>query len=238
MRNLTWRLAAAKRGGGAGWWLALMGAGAMLIGPARADDTFPPCWRGRPGTTYQQWTFTTSANPAAPEFVTNPFGAPQAAVTVGTAGAGWIDQQTIIFGTNRAGVWDLGRNGNIALSIPNDTAPAGSWKFVYVQVTQYRDSLYSQLATVSIPGATLVRSQLRTNEVLLPPAFPFNGRWVVEQSVWLLEPCPTSETVTISSGANNSVAIDQVVIDTRCSTGDEGDIAPPCWRGRPGSTAG
>jgi uncharacterized repeat protein (TIGR01451 family) len=213
-----------------------MGAGTMLACPAHADDTFPPCWRGRPGTTYQQWTFSTSANPATPEFVTNPFGAPQAAVTVGTAGAGWIDQQPIIFGNTRSGVWDLGRSGNIALSIPNDTAPAGSWKFVYVQVTQYRDSLYNQLATVSIPGATLVRSQLRTNEVLLPPTFPFNGRWVVEQSVWLLEPCPTSETVTISSGANNSVAIDQVVIDSRCSTGDEGDISAPCWRGRPGST--
>jgi uncharacterized repeat protein (TIGR01451 family) len=225
MRHLTWR-----------WWLALMGSGAILASPALADDTFPPCWRGRPGTTYQQWTFNGSANPAAPEFVANLFGAPQAAVTVGTAGAGWIDQQPIIFGNTRSGVWDLGRNGNIALTIPNDTAPAGSWKFVYVQVTQYRDGLYSQLASVSIPGATLVRSQLRTNEVLLPPTFPFNGRWVVEQSVWLIEPCPTSETVTISSGANNSVAIDQVVIDTRCATRDEGDISPPCWRGAPGST--
>ena len=215
-----------------------MGAGAMLASPATADDTFPPCWRGRPGTTYQQWTFSTSANPAAPEFVTNPFGAPQAAVTVGTAGAGWIDQQPIIFGTNRAGVWDLGRSGNISLPIPNDAnAPAGSWKFIYVQVTQYRDGLYSQLANVSIPGATLVRSQIRTNESFLTNTnFPFRGSWVVEQSVWLMEPCPVSETITISSSPTKSVAIDQVVIDTRCATRDEGDITPPCWRGRPGST--
>jgi uncharacterized repeat protein (TIGR01451 family) len=227
MRNLTWR-----------WWLALTGASAMLASPAAADDTFPPCWRGRPGTTYQQWTFNTSANPAAPEFATNPFGAPQAVVTLGAAGAGWIDQQPIIFGNTRTGVWDLGSGsgsgGNISLTIPNDTAPAGSWKFVYVQVTQYRDGLYNQLANVAVPGGTLVRSQLRTNESLGPP---FNGKWLVQQSVWLLEPCPTSETITISSPTpTNSVAIDQVVIDTRCATRDEGDISPPCWRRQLGST--
>jgi uncharacterized repeat protein (TIGR01451 family) len=216
--------------------MMLAGLSAVLARPAVADDTFPPCWRGRPGTTYQQWTFSTAANPATPEFGSNPYGAPQADVTVGIAGAGWIDQQPIIFGNTRSGVWDLGRSGNISLSIPNANAPAGSWKFIYVQVTQYRDSLYSQLATVAIPGATLIRSQLKTNEVLSPPAFPFNGRWVVEQTVWLMEPCPASETITVSSGPANSVAIDQIVVDTRCATRDEGDISPPCWRGRPGAT--
>jgi len=42
--------------------------------PASADDLIPPCWRGRPGTTFQHWRFDTNTNPASPELVNNPNG--------------------------------------------------------------------------------------------------------------------------------------------------------------------
>ena len=230
MRNFIWRC-----------WVALVACGAAMttVADVRADDTFPPCWRGLPDTTYQLWNFATAANPAAADAgSSNPYGAPQAAITLGTAAGGWINTQPVIFGNTRSGIWELGSSGSIAFSIPNEpTAPATSWKYVHVQVTQYRDGLYSQLATVAIPGATLVRSQLRTNEFLYATnGFPFNGRWVVHHTVWLIEPCPASEVVTISSSPTRSLAIDSVVIDTKCATSDPGDISVPCWRGAPGST--
>src|SRR6185436_17617383 len=28
----------------------------------------------------------------------------------------------------------------------------------------------------------------------------------------------------------------QIVVDTQCSTGDDGDLTPPCWRGTAGTT--
>jgi uncharacterized repeat protein (TIGR01451 family) len=227
---LGWQSQLPGLGDASGFWD--LGSSGTISSPLPSLVTAP-----EPSVRYILVSFSGNANPAAPEFVSNSFGALQSAVTVGAAGAGWIDQQPIIFGTNRSGVCDLGRSGNISLSISNAIAPTNSWNFIHVQVTQYRDGLYHQLANLAITGATLVRSQIRTNESFLTHTnSPFRGSWVVEQTVWLLEPCPDSETVIISSGPGNSVAIDQVVVDTRCATRDEGDISPPCWRGRPGST--
>ncbi len=209
--------------------LATLAGLALASAPAgRADDVLPPCWRGQPDTTFQSWRFDANANPASPEQVSNPHGAPQASAGLGLGAGGWINQ-LFLFGTNQ-GVWDLGGNGTMTIDVPNQAGPAGSWKYVWVQVSQYRDGLYSQLAAVTISGATRVGGQLKTNSTT-----SFGGKWVVEQSLWLMEPCPGAETVVITAG-NNGAAIDHVVVDTRCATSDNGDIFPPCWRSRPGTT--
>ena len=143
MRTVHWRL-----------MVVLAVAARGLVGNGVADDTFPPCWRGVPGTTFQEWEFTTAANPASPVALNNPYGAPSAAITVAPGGGGWINTLNPPFGATRSGFWDLGPSGNIALTIPNGGPLAGSWKFLHVQVTQYRDGIYSANATVVFQGKT------------------------------------------------------------------------------------
>ncbi len=177
--------------------------------PAAADDVLPPCWRGQPGTTRQQWRFDTSANPATPQILSNANGAPALTVALGQAAAGWVNQ-LFIFGTNQ-GVWDLGLNGTMTLNVPNEARPAGSWKIVWVQVYQYQDGIFSQLASVAVPGASLVSTQSRTNATT-----SFGGNWIEHRSAWLIQPSPASETIIITGGTNGAPtsAIDQVVVDT------------------------
>jgi hypothetical protein len=198
--------------------------GAMQI---RGDDSFPPCWRGNSGTTYQSWTFNASNNPATPDQFANSNGVPQATLVVGAFGTGWIGST---FG-GRTGVWDLGKAGQVNLAIPNFGGAANSWKYVQVQVTYFQDSLAYAAPTISIAGATLVSSQVINNQSAPP------GNWKTMQSVWLITPSPNSETVVVNGSASKGLLIDQIIVDTRSPSAD--DPVPqygPCWRGLAGST--
>src|SRR5947209_13264154 len=123
MQKVTWR-----------FFTILASLAAWSPALALADDVVQPCWRGQPATTFQLWNFNANNNPAAPEQVANPNGAPQDSITLGFGAAGWTDT-LFLFGTNH-GVWDLGRNGTMSVAIPNAASGSGSWKFVWVQVTQ------------------------------------------------------------------------------------------------------
>jgi len=81
------------------------------VASVKADDIYPPAWtRGMTNTTYQEWNFGTSANPAAPGVAYNPNGTPTATITGGI----W----SFIY-DNHVGVWTLGASDSIDLSIPN-----------------------------------------------------------------------------------------------------------------------
>ena len=173
---------------------------------------FMPCWRGQPNSTFQQWAFSVSNNPASmpAELVTNAFGVPQASIAFGPFSDGYLDSSPFLGCVQ--GVWDSGESGTMTLAIPNTpSGSGGSYKYVRVQVTQYRDSIYNQNAAVAIAGGTLVSQQQQTIQTVAP------GRtWVVAQSVWRLgPPCPASESVVLTAGSNGSL-IDQVVVDTLC----------------------
>ncbi len=52
------------------WAIRLAMLAALLPWLAPAVDHFPPCWRGLPGSTFQDWEFTTTpANLLGPESV-------------------------------------------------------------------------------------------------------------------------------------------------------------------------
>src|SRR3982750_2526278 len=76
-----------------------------------AEDSFPPCWRGKTSTTYQNWTFAVSNNPAPADEFTNVNGTPLASMTVGAFGTGW---RAASLGF-RTGVWDLGQAGQATI---------------------------------------------------------------------------------------------------------------------------
>ena len=191
------------------------------------DDSFAPCWRGNSGTTYQNWSFSTSNNPASPELVSNPFGSPQATLAPGSFSTGW---KSSTFG-GKTGVWDLGKGGQATVVIPGAAGGSSSWEYVQVQATYFQDSLAYAAPNIALAGATLVSSQTTNNVVGL-------GTWKTVQQLWLLQPATASQTVIITgSNPSRGLLLDQVVVDTRApGTADLVPAYRPCWRGLSGST--
>ena len=187
--------------------LVLAGLALFLAYTGLAEDSFPPCWRGSAGTTYENWSFPSSSNPANPDAFTNPNGTPRATITVGSYGTGW---NSSLLG--RSGVWDIGLGGQISLAVPNFGGSATSWKYVQVQATYFADGTFYVAPAVSIAGATFVSSQVVSNQAYGP------GVWWTLQSVWLIQPSPASETVLVTSGSSQGSVIDQVIVDTLCPT--------------------
>ena len=216
------------------WSFSAVVFAALLMVPGRvlADDSSPPCWRNGSNTTYQSWVFTVSNNPAAPEVFTNPGGAASATFTIGTFGKGWLATS---FG-GKTGLWELGRAGQVSLSVPNFTASGSAAKYVQVQVTYLDDPLAYRPPTVSIAGATLVSSQ--TINIASPPGPPFPGTWKTQVTLWQIFPSPSGETILIAGDPARGLLIDQIIVDTRVAAGGDGDVPAfrPCWRGRAGST--
>ncbi len=190
-------------------------------------------------TTYENWSFVASNNPANPEAFTNPNGTPQATFTLGPFGEGWLASTAL--GT-RSGVWSLGLGGQVSLAIPNYSGGSPtSWKYVHVQVTYFDDGGFgTRPPTVSIAGATLLSTTDVTNTVVTsgPPQNTVFGRWITRRTIWLFRPCPASETVVITADPAKDALIDQIIVDTRCPTPGDGDVPAfqPCWRDQAGST--
>jgi hypothetical protein len=172
-----------------------------------ADDLIQPPWRGQSGTTFQDWQFSTGANPAAPEVIQNPYGTASAEMTVGTFGSGWLDQLPAM--GSKTGYWDLGgEGGQIVLTIANKPE-ALPYKDIWVQITYFQD--ISAAPTVDIAGATRLGGETRLVE-----SIETGGAWMLDQSMWRLSPNPSSETITIASDPVWGSVIDEVVVDTAC----------------------
>lgn len=174
---------------------------------AIAHDLYPPDWRDSEGATFQHWTFSTDANPAAPEVERNSYGDPTATITVGDLGIGWVDVDIPSYGS-MSGVWDLGISGTIDLYIPNRPTP-GPYKDVWVQVT-YLVEPFGQ-PEVNVVGAELICEP----ESQVVEELPGFGQWICAVSKWRIYPNPDSEIVQITAGGFGSV-IDQIVVDTKC----------------------
>lgn len=183
---------------------------AALGSMAMAHDLVQPDWRGDPYTTFQEWRFDTGANPAVPESYDNEYGQPSAEITPGFLSEGWFEQLPGFFGTTQTGYWDLGgAEGEMALTIDNYNE-ARPYKEIWVQVTYYGSFPYSA-PSVTVPGATLLDSQ----PGLVVENVPGGGIWLLDQSIWRIEPNPTDEQILIES-IGNGLIIDQVIVDTIC----------------------
>lgn len=181
-----------------------------LVGSASfAHDLAPPQWRGEDFTTFQEWIFSTDANPASPEVCNNQCGSPVAAITVGEFGSGWFDRLPGL--GEQEGYWDLGGDdGSITVTIPNFPSPPESYKLIRIQVTYYRD--INQAPTVTISGGTLIDS----GEILVE-SVPTGGSWVLSWSDWQMVPNPASETIVFTGAKEWGSVIDQIAIDTKCT---------------------
>lgn len=176
-------------------------------GAALAHDLYPPEWRDSDGATFQHWTFSTDANPAAPEVVRNAYGDPTAVITVGDMGIGWVDVDIFGYGS-MSGVWDLGSGGTIDLYVPNRPTP-GPYKDIWVQITYLLDPF--DAPEVNVIGAELIGEP----ESQIVEELPGFGQWICAVSKWRIYPNPDNEIVQITAGNFGSV-IDQIVVDTKC----------------------
>src|SRR5205823_13769031 len=99
------------------------------------------------------------------------------------------------------------------LSSPSGfAANSGQTSLLTVKVTQYQDgAIYGLLATVAIPGATLVSSTTAT------AASAGLGNWVIEESHWSIPAEATANSIVITS-ANDGSLIDTVSVESSSGT--------------------
>ena len=175
--------------------LALVGAG---VGLASGADS---------GSASFIWKFNSNADPAAPEVSPGGTASPVAVVQPGAFASGWMTNNPLL--GSATGVWDLGQNGTITLSNAVGLAKGGSPPAVVsIKVVQFQDgALYSQLATVSVPGATQVSSSV---SVASDTGY---GSWMVTQSDWSVPAGTTVSSATVS-GTTDGTLVDQVALST------------------------
>jgi hypothetical protein len=182
----------------------------VMLTDASAGILVPP-WKGLAGTTHEEWSFGTNANPASPDVVSNPYGSASAAITVGAMGAGWSDDFGL--GTKR-GIWDLGgSDGRIVLNIANLAAPANS-KDIWVQVVFYKIQGMMDAPIVTISGAQFVSGEtsLIEADTVMGPGYG----WYAYATIWRMQQSPASEQIVLTGNAPFvGSMVDQVVIDTR-----------------------
>ena len=166
--------------------------------------------RGADVTSYQDWQFTNSANPAAPTVATNSAGSASATMLVSGAGQGWLADLTG-FGT-QTGLWDLGFQdsgdfGRVILSIP---VPASSTNYtdLKLRLVQLVDGIYSGNLTFSLPGVTKTG---RTVVEAITNAL--GGSWVEDEFRWRLSPSPEQLSLSIT-GAVFGPVLDRIRVDT------------------------
>ncbi len=120
----------------------VMLAASILFGAAlyaHGDYNSPTGWDSSPYFTYQSWTFSSNANPSAPDTgYENPYGTPSSQFNAGT----WMSDLSSPYGlTGRQGGWLISGATTKAqepalavITIPNQ-ANAGLTKQVWVQAT-------------------------------------------------------------------------------------------------------
>ena len=158
------------------------------------------------GSTYE-WRFDSGANPAVPEVSGG--GAAQASISPGEFSDGWIAKAKILGAAQ--GIWDLGKSGTIALSLP--AGVVGASGLVTVKVVQYYDhggALYSELATISVPGAETVNINSGVT------ATTSLGGWFTDETQFRAPAGATVNSILIT-GASGGSLIDSVVVEPSLS---------------------
>jgi hypothetical protein len=107
-----------------------------------------------------------------------------------------------------SGFWDLGRSGTITAPLPSFiTEPTPAIRYILVSICQYQDgSIYSELATVAVPGAMYVRTGVDFT------TFGTLGEWTVDQTLWRVDAGVSAGPVSITAAGNGSI-VDQVILE-------------------------
>jgi hypothetical protein len=173
--------------------LLLQNAGASIVAPL---------WRDKPGSTYQEWTFSKLDNPAAPEISHNPG---SSVASINATGEflgfqpGWYPQFL-----GRTGVW-CGAEITLVMQIPNIPIP-NEYKEIWVEM-EFRGELTEPITVEPSPGGVV--TELGRNIINTVDG------WRILNASWKIVPNPFTEEMTlhISSNASN---VNYISADTIC----------------------
>jgi hypothetical protein len=174
-------------------------------------DSNPAPFRGGENTTLQTWTFSTDANPAAPDVDRNPYGQARIDVVGGfAAGNRWLSQDV-----DHQGVWVVGRqNGNSAMvvTIPNRPQPNLS-KDIWLQITYSAQSGAAPGIVVSYQDASGAMQVQAINAIGAPVQLdPYYWQAVYSATLpWN----PPVEVISITP-RDCQVYVDCLTIETQC----------------------
>jgi hypothetical protein len=162
-----------------------------------------PSWRKGTGTTFEQWSFSssTSLSPDAGSFT--PYGTPEL----------WIGDRAAYFSTvdTYTGVW-APKNDEMDFQIPNNpNNAAGTEKHIWAEITWKVAGLDSRTSNDSLmvgvdPGGVYTAMDFTRSDTDLG-----NGWFstIVKVDIW---PNPISEWITVKG----DIYIDEITIDTQC----------------------
>ncbi len=183
--------------------LVTMVAG-MVTSSAWADDLTPPPWsRYQPGTTFEEWEFSTSDPVTSPEpGYFNPYGEPSAHAYPGT-GQNWVDEWG-----GRQGIWPL--SGTIEATIPNDPEP-NPYKDIWVQLTWAKQVESSTPVvwdmTSGVYGTLVEQEELGPTGEAAPNDYWYHSVYEIH-----IVPNPSSEIVKI----DGTLLVNELVVNTIC----------------------
>ena len=180
----------------------------VIAGSASALTVFvDPPFAGAENSTMAIWGFDTDAEPALPEVVDNPFGAPEAAIVeAGLFDKWWIDVDQ---GTGRQGVWKTEGHYEFAIDNSDLTGP-DTYKEIVVQMVYDSDPLDDRVwLRFSADGSGLTAGIEPDERTDLGDGYSL-ATWNLE-----LRPNPTEETIYLLPYYSN-LYIDAIRIDTVC----------------------
>ena len=189
--------------------VAIAGIMLMLSAWALADDLNPPAWRGDPGSTFQNWTF--SAEPAnyydiAPEVVDNPYGDPAIIDSYGDNGL-WYDSYE-----GRDGVWHA--YWDFYIDLPNNPV-ANESKDIQIQFTYYYDDPNGWENGRPVLDDVIVMEG--TYDFGVIEEYELGNNWYYSSWYVHIEPNPVFESLYFLADDDYSELIfDQIVVDTIC----------------------
>jgi len=181
----------------------------LLVMPAITYAAIIPVWRGNPNATHQLWTFSTDANPASPEYVSNPYGDPTAAVFDDDP----VTMNWLYENRGHQGVWKT--KGFVKIDMPNtDMTEPDTFKRILVQMIYDAgiDALgrpidaWLRIATPADPLSPGIRPDFSRE---LPDGYRYSRWWLT------LKPNPTEETIYLLPFYCN-LYVDAIEIDTIC----------------------
>jgi hypothetical protein len=170
------------------------------VASVRAEDIFTPPWvRDTAGTTWEAWTFSTDANPSAPdEGYFNLYGTPQATINAGTSQ--WSANYS-----GHIGVWTLGASDSINFGVPNTPLDETKTKTVWTQLFWQSDNNGIPVVMVNGVASTFVESQSEP------------GGWIAAAYENVLPYNPAYEDVVVTGSLpGTTFDLGEVFIDTQC----------------------
>ncbi len=183
-------------------FIVLVAVAVLAVAVPTVSANLAGMWweRGDAGSTYQDWTFDSGANPAVPENTNNPGATANIDVVAGphVPNPGWVDEAL-----GRQGFW-AGDPIYVDLYIPN-VLPENPYKDIWMTL-----EYYGQLTVFDV-----IANPAGAVQVIDESTEPLSDLWKRTTIHWRLEPNPIEEWIHLEL-INSGAYLDVLTVDTIC----------------------